>query len=55
MEDKTLVEIEEYLKETTNEETNLYMRCLECDEFKPICQMNIETELCDECNKRNDD
>ena len=49
IEEMDLEEIEEYLKSITDEETNLYMRCLECGEYKPLCEMNIETECCNEC------
>lgn len=52
VENKSLLEIEEYLKTITDEETNLSMRCLDCDEYKPLCQMNVETETCDECNRK---
>lgn len=52
MENKSLSEIEEYLKSIAKEETNLYMRCLECEEYKHISQMDIDSEICDECNKK---
>ena len=50
IEDMSLIEIEEYLKEITNENANLYMRCVNCDEYYPICNMNINCELCNNCD-----
>ena len=49
IENMNLTEIEEYLKDFTDEDTNLYMRCLECNEYKPICKMNVFTEVCNDC------
>ena len=49
IEDMDLCEIEEYLKTITDEDTNLYMRCLSCNEMVPICRMNVYTEECDDC------
>lgn len=51
IEEMTLIEIEEYLKNITDEETNLYIRCLNCDEYTPICNINIITETCNNCDK----
>lgn len=50
IEEMNLTEIEEYLKLITDEETNLYMRCLNCGEFKPLCEMNVVTECCNDCD-----
>ena len=51
IEEMSLSQIEEYLKEITDNETNLYMRCLDCEEYKPIYEFNVETEICKECEE----
>lgn len=56
LENMNLIEILEYIKDTygNDETTNLYIRCLDCDEFIPIyewCENEdlIECELCNKC------
>ena len=51
IEKMSLTEIEKYLKGITNENTNLMMRCINCDEYYPICDMNIDLELCNNCDE----
>lgn len=58
IEEMTLVEILNYVKDTygCDDITNLYIRCLDCDTFIPICEWNdnediIEHEICNECRK----
>ena len=46
-------EILEFLqKKYGNDTTNLYIRCLECDEYIPITEWNedlLDTECCEHC------
>lgn len=56
IEEMNLIEILQYIKDTygNDETTNLYIRCLDCDEYIPIYEWEqhedlIETELCKEC------
>lgn len=51
IEKMSLTEIEEYLKTITNKDANLFMRCLNCESYIPICNMNIDLELCNTCDK----
>lgn len=56
IENMSLTDILNYLKDTYGDETtNLYIRCLDCDEYIPICEWNnhenlIELEICNDCN-----
>jgi len=57
----TLIEILEYVRDTygNDETTNLYIRCLDCDEYIPIYEWEehedlLELEVCKDC-KENDE
>lgn len=51
IEDMTLVEILEYIRDNFDNDINLYMRCLEEDEYYPLSEMNLETEVCKSCEE----
>lgn len=41
IEEMTITQIEEFIRDKFPE-TNLYMRCLECDEYYTLSEMNLE-------------
>lgn len=60
--DMTLIEILNYIKCVygNDETTNLYIRCLDCDEMIPIYEWEeheklIELELCKDCEGESDE
>lgn len=50
----TIMEIEEFIRDEFPE-TNLAMRCLNCDEYKPLSEMDLEHELCEDCQEQEDE
>lgn len=54
IESMTIVQIEEYIRDNFPD-TNLYMRCLDCDEYYPLSDMNLEQELCQDCYDDEDE
>lgn len=60
--DMNLIEILEYVKNTygNDETTNLYIRCLDCDEFIPIYEWEehedlLEFEKCKSCKEYDEE
>lgn len=56
--DMSLIEILEYIRDTygNDETTNLYIRCLDCDEYIPVCEWDqhedlLEFEKCQDCKE----
>lgn len=48
IEDMTITQIEEFINDNFPD-TNLYMKCLECDEYYPLNEMNLDLEKCQNC------
>lgn len=45
----TIEQIEEYIRENFPD-TNLFMRCLICDEYYPLNEMDLKKEFCQVCS-----
>lgn len=54
IENMKIEQIEEYICENFTD-TNLYMRCLDCDEHYPLSDMNLEQELYQDCSDYEDE
>lgn len=54
IEEMTITQIEEFIRDKFPG-TNLYMRCLECDEYYTLSEMNLELEICQDCQESNND
>lgn len=54
IEEMTITQIEEFIRDKFPE-TNLYMRCLECYEYYTLSEMNLELEICQDCQESNND
>lgn len=54
IEEMTITQIEEFIRDKFPE-TNLYIRCLECDEYYTLSEMNLELEICQDCQESNND
>lgn len=50
IEDMTITQIEEFIRDNFPD-TNLYMRCLDCDEYYPLSEMDLDLEKCQNCQK----
>ncbi len=50
IENMTIEEIEIFIRDNFPD-TNLYMRCLDCDEYYSLSEMNLNIELCQNCSK----
>lgn len=50
IENMTIEEIESFIRNNFPD-INLYMRCLDCDEYYSLSEMNLNIELCQNCSK----